>query len=76
MTNQHVTGHVYMVTFRVLNVNVNRRCVCHVSDAALLGRDLMSDTVFFDHRHSHPDVCEFEKKFTCLIFIFFHVRSN
>jgi len=76
MTYQNVGGYVDMVAFSVLNVNMYWWRVCHVSDAAFLGRYLMSNTVLSNNRHADSDVCEFKVKFTRLIFVFLHVRSN
>ena len=65
-----------MVSFRVLDIDVDRRGISHISDSALLRRDLVGDTVFHDQGHSYPDVSELEVELTEVFTIRISVCSD
>ena len=61
---QYIALNINVVTFRVLNIHVDRRCICHISDTALLRKDVVGNTVFLNCWHPYPDVRELEVEVT------------
>ncbi|MEY3184845.1 MAG: hypothetical protein RLZZ613_1533 [Pseudomonadota bacterium] len=65
--DQHICGHVNVVSLGVLDIHVYWRCVGHVSHTALLRRDVVGNAVFFDRGLADPDVGKLEVKLSLIV---------